>query len=103
MPYERRSRQASADPRLGSRISPGARQRSVLRCRRGFLFDRRLASSFESEQMIDADRPRSARREVEEDEAEEHGGLALVLDGPESVREMADEVRERHLARRDEG
>src|SRR4029450_8786199 len=69
----------------------------------GYLRSQRLASSIEPEQMIDADRSRSARRKVEGDEAEEHRGRAVGLDGPEAAREMADEVRERHLARGDEG
>src|SRR6185436_12434807 len=103
MPHEWGLRQALPKPRPGSWNSSGARPPRVLRCRRGCLRSERLASSIEPEQVIDADRSRSARREVEKDEAEEHRGLAMVLDGPEAAREMADEVRERHLARGDEG
>src|SRR5262245_44349442 len=54
-------------------------------------------------QGIQAQGPRAAGREPEEDEAQENRWLALVLDRPEAAREVADEVGECHLSRGQEG
>src|SRR5438477_9361220 len=54
------------------------------------------------ERMIHADRARAIRRKEQIDEAEQNRWLTMVLDRPESVREVPDEVGEGHLARGDE-
>src|SRR5688500_12690007 len=48
--------------------------------------------------IVDAPPPGTGRREVEEDEAEQHGGFALVLRGPESLWKVRHEIGDGHLA-----
>src|SRR6185436_13400183 len=47
-------------------------------------------------------RPRARGREVEEEETVENRGCTLIEHRPEVVSRMADEIRERHLARENE-
>src|SRR3989442_8366501 len=52
---------------------------------------------------VQAPRAGPGRRQVEEDEAEQHGQLALVQERQPPAGEMRQKERERHLTRADEG
>src|SRR5882672_10647995 len=85
---------ASQGPRGRGGESQGARGREV---RRALGLSAPLR-----EPVIEAPGPRAVAPQEQVDEAEENRGLAVVLDGPEPAREMADEVGERHLTGQDE-
>src|SRR5687767_1202074 len=59
--------------------------------------------SLPSDQAIDAPAAGAVGREEQEDEAEQHGWFAVILDRPEALRLMELEVCDRHLAGKDEG
>src|SRR5262245_21365602 len=64
---------------------------------------RRLSASPPSaERGVHAPLAAAVRRDAQEDEAEQHGRLAVVLDRPESFGLMELEIGDRHLAREDE-
>src|SRR5881409_2725080 len=52
---------------------------------------------------IQAPRPRTRGRDVEPNEAVDHGGRALIEDCPEAVRPVPDEIGDRHLAGQQKG
>src|SRR5436309_7104906 len=52
---------------------------------------------------IQAPRPRARGRDVEPNEAVDHGGRALIEDCPEAVRPVPDEIGDRHLAGQQKG
>src|SRR5882762_8287307 len=63
----------------------------------------RTCEPLQREQSVKAPSPRAVRREEQKDEAEQHGGLAMVLDGPHAVGLVKLKVGDRHLSRQNEG
>jgi len=55
------------------------------------------------DETVDAPTPRAMRGEKQEDEAEQHGGLPVVLDGPGAGGLMELKIGYCHLPRQDEG
>src|SRR5689334_17929030 len=76
----------------------GSRSRRKISRRRG---SRRSALVLKP--GVDAPRASSRESEIKEDKAIKYRPVAPIEDGEESVRKMADEIGECHLARHDEG
>src|SRR6059036_3435919 len=52
---------------------------------------------------IQAPWPRPGGGEIEPDKAEQNGGMPLIQHRPKALRRVAQEIRDGHLAREDEG
>ena len=57
-----------------------------------------IRSTFPSQPRVEAPFPRPVRREEQEDETEQHGGLTVVLEGPEPLGLVELKVGDRHFS-----
>src|SRR5262249_53121316 len=88
-------------PPFGVGGPPRGASRARRICRRGLGCG--PGSTPAPEQRVEAVVAAALGRDKQEDEAEQDGGYPLVLQGPSAVRRVELPVRDRHLAREDEG